>query len=58
MFGTDAVRDAIHGASGQHATRMEADHWFDASIFPTTAVGTNCTCVIVKPHIVAAGLAG
>jgi len=31
---------------------------FFSSQFPTTAVFTNCTCVVIKPHVVAAGLAG
>lgn len=31
---------------------------FFSDQFPSTAVFTNCTCVVIKPHVVAAGLAG
>ena len=33
------------------------DLWF-SSQHPTTALFANCTCVVIKPHVVAAGHAG
>lgn len=57
-YGTDGVRNAMHVSSGAQLLRKETECWFDSSKFPSTAVGTNNTCVIIKPHVVAAGLAG
>lgn len=57
-YGSDAVRDAIHISQGKQTLRAETDCWFNPQDFPSTAVLTNCTCVIIKPHVVAAGLAG
>lgn len=57
-YGSDSVRDAICVSATTQEQRAEVEHFFDARSFPTTAVGTNCTCVIIKPHVVAAGLAG
>jgi nucleoside-diphosphate kinase len=57
QFGTDAVRNAVHGSSGLQNKKAESDLFF-SSQNPTTAFFTNCTCAIIKPHVLKAGQAG
>lgn len=56
-FGTDSMRNAIHGCSSASDFSYEQPLFFSPEFTPTAAFN-NCTCVIIKPHIVHDGLAG
>lgn len=56
-YGTDVVRNAVHASSSIQNKKAECELWF-GSENPCTAIYTNCTCVVIKPHVVAAGLTG
>ena len=57
MFASDGMRNACHGsATGTDFTR-ESGLFFSKQFTPTAAFN-NCTCCIIKPHIVAEGSAG
>lgn len=56
-FGSDAMRNAIHGSASSADYQKEASIFFSKSFAPTAAFN-NCTCCIIKPHIVKEGLAG
>ena len=56
-FGTDAMRNGIHGSASSADYQKEASLFFGKSFAPTAAFN-NCTCCIIKPHIVQEGLAG
>jgi len=63
LFGTDGTKNAVHGADSCGSYKRESDFWFagqDPSRRPmkTTAVFNNCTLCLIKPHILAEGLAG
>lgn len=57
VFGTDSMRNAIHGSSTGAEFSKENELFFSSN-FGTTAAFNNCTCCIIKPHIVQEGLAG
>jgi nucleoside-diphosphate kinase len=67
LFGTEGVRNAAHGSDSRTITpfssanllslagsaQRELDFFFSTrSNLKTTALFTNCTCAIVKPHII------
>lgn len=56
-FGTDNMRNAIHASGSASEFAME-QHLFFSPAFRPTAAFNNCTCCIIKPHIVHEGLAG
>jgi nucleoside-diphosphate kinase len=56
-FGADGLRNAIHGSSSQSEFNREASLFFSKQFQPT-AVFNNCTCAVIKPHIIQEGLAG
>mmetsp|Transcript_20088 Transcript_20088/g.14810 ORF Transcript_20088/g.14810 Transcript_20088/m.14810 type:complete len:136 (-) Transcript_20088:232-639(-) len=51
MFGKDSLRNAIHGSDSEEATKKEAEFFF-SPLRTTTAVLNNCTCCLIKPHVV------
>lgn len=57
LFGTDGTRNACHGSANQADYCREAELFFGKQFAPTAAFN-NCTCAIIKPHIVQEGLAG
>lgn len=58
-FGTDGTKNACHGSDSQESAERELDFFFaKGSTMKTNALLNNCTCAIIKPHIVKAGLAG
>ena len=57
MFGTDNTRNACHGSATAADFQREQGLFFSKSFTPTAAFN-NCTCCIIKPHIVQSGLAG
>ena len=56
-FGTDTLRNAIHGSASTSNFQREASLFFSSAFAPTAAFN-NCTCCVIKPHIVQDGLAG
>lgn len=56
-FGTDTMRNAVH-ASGSAADYQNEKSLFFSPNFAPTAAFNNCTCAIIKPHIVQEGLSG
>jgi len=58
VFGTDSVRDAIHGSASDRDAFRELNFFFADSSTKPTAQFNNCTCAIIKPHCVKAGNAG
>jgi nucleoside-diphosphate kinase len=50
-FGSDAMRNAVHGSASSSDYQREASLYFGKSFGPTAAFN-NCTCCIIKPHIV------
>jgi len=57
MFGTDPMRNAVHGSESAGQFKKEVDQFFSKQT-KTTALLNNCTLCIIKPHIVKAGQAG
>lgn len=59
QFGTDGTRNACHGSDAPESADRELDFFFKrGSSMKTTALLNNCTCAVIKPHIVKNGLAG
>lgn len=63
QFGTDGTKNAVHGADSAGSYKREANFWFGGQEpqkrpMQTTAVFNNCTLCLIKPHILAEGLAG
>lgn len=61
QFGTDAVKNVGHGSDTFAAAARELEFFFPSTIGhgpPNTAIFTDCTCCIIKPHAISEGLAG
>lgn len=56
-YGTDAVRNAVHGSNNNQQKTSELNLWFSSQL-KTSALFTNCTCAVIKPHAIQAGYAG
>ena len=56
-FGTDVLRNAVHGSATAADYSRECDTFFSNQFGPTAAFNNN-TCCVIKPHIVQEGLAG
>ena len=56
-FGTDVMRNAVHGSATTADFRKEHELIFSPNFGPTAAFN-NCTCCIIKPHVLQEGLAG
>ena len=56
-FGKDNLRNALHGSGSPSEFHRESSLFFSKNFGPTAAFN-NCTCCIIKPHIVHEGLAG
>ena len=57
ILGTDEVKNAVHGPSNAQQKAAEMNLFFSSAL-PPTAMFTNCTCCVIKPHAVNAGHAG
>lgn len=57
QFGANAVRNAVHASKDAAAKKADLDLFFNNEI-ATSAIFNNCTCVVIKPHVVASGQAG
>lgn len=60
QFGTNATRDACHGSDSVESAEREVRLFFGdkKTLGKSTAKLRDCTLGIIKPHAVAAGLAG
>ena len=59
QYGTDGTRNACHGSDSPASAARELGIFFgEGSIMPSTSLQNNCTCGVIKPHVVKAGLAG
>lgn len=56
-YGTDSVKNAVHGASDFQQKKAQMDLFFSGQM-KTSAMFTNCTCAVIKPHAIQQGLAG
>ena len=50
-FGKDSLRNCIHGSDNLDAFKRETAFYFSTAR-KTTAMLNNCTCCIIKPHII------
>ena len=57
LFGTDDTKNAVHGSDSGPSWKRECDFFFQNKS-PSTAVFSNCTLCIIKPHAVLNGDAG
>ncbi|XP_029433673.1 nucleoside diphosphate kinase 7 isoform X3 [Rhinatrema bivittatum] len=60
-FGTDSIKNAIHGADSVASAAQELEFFFPSNggCGPSnTSKLSNCTCCIIKPHAVSEGLTG
>ncbi|XP_062250739.1 nucleoside diphosphate kinase 7 [Platichthys flesus] len=61
QFGTDGVRNIGHGSDSLAAAAKELEFFFPSTIGhgpANTALCTDCTCCIIKPHAISEGLTG
>ena len=63
LFGSDGTKNAVHGSDSVGSYKRETDFWFggdEPSERPmqTTAVLSNCTLCLIKPHILKQNKAG
>lgn len=56
-FGKDSVKNAVHAPGTFQQKSAEMNLFFSGEMKPT-ALYTNCTCCVIKPHAVASGHAG
>jgi nucleoside-diphosphate kinase len=47
----------VYASASHQAKKADMDLWFGTEV-ATTALFNNCTCVVIKPHVVGAGQAG
>ncbi|EGR31510.1 nucleoside diphosphate kinase 7, putative [Ichthyophthirius multifiliis] len=53
LFGTDGTKNACHGSDSPNSAFRELNFFFsEKSQLQTTAIFNNCTCCVIKPHIV------
>jgi len=51
VYGSDDVRNAVHGSENAAAAGAETDFFFgEGQEWPTTALFNNCTLCIIRPH--------
>jgi nucleoside-diphosphate kinase len=59
QFGTDGTRNACHGSDSNSSANRELGIFFGAgSPMKSTSLQNNCTCGVIKPHVVKAGHSG
>lgn len=59
-FGRDILQNAVHGSADAAAAARELERVFGpkAAGLPNCVVGSGCTCCLIKPHAVKAGMTG
>uniref|UniRef100_A0A7N8WXE7 Nucleoside diphosphate kinase homolog 7 n=1 Tax=Mastacembelus armatus TaxID=205130 RepID=A0A7N8WXE7_9TELE len=61
QFGTDGIKNVGHGSDSFAAAARELEFFFPSTIGHgpyNTAIYTDCTCCIIKPHAISDGLSG
>ncbi|KAG8003506.1 Nucleoside diphosphate kinase 7, partial [Nibea albiflora] len=61
QFGTDGIKNVGHGSDSLAAAARELEFFFPSTIGhgpSNTALYTDCTCCIIKPHAISEGLTG
>ncbi|XP_051231791.1 nucleoside diphosphate kinase 7 isoform X1 [Dicentrarchus labrax] len=61
QFGTDGIKNVGHGSDSIAAAARELEFFFPSTIGhgpSNTALYTDCTCCIIKPHAISEGLTG
>lgn len=61
QFGTDGIKNVGHGSDSLAAAARELEFFFPSTIGhgpSNTAIYTDCTCCILKPHAISEGLTG
>ncbi|XP_032382662.1 nucleoside diphosphate kinase homolog 7 [Etheostoma spectabile] len=61
QFGTDGIKNVGHGSDSFAAAARELEFFFPSTIGhgpSNTAILTDCTCCIIKPHAISEGLTG
>lgn len=58
LFGTDGLKNAVHGSESSAAADYEIEYVFGAAGGYTTALLNNCTCLMIKPDAIQGGQAG
>ncbi|XP_041862814.1 nucleoside diphosphate kinase 7 isoform X2 [Melanotaenia boesemani] len=61
QFGTDGIQNVGHGSDSLAAAARELEFFFPSTIGhgpSNTAVCTDCTCCVIKPHAISEGLTG
>jgi nucleoside-diphosphate kinase len=62
VFGTDALKNAIHVSRDAASYQREIDIYFNDKLIKDTgaypAVLNNCTLCLIKPHVIQSGSAG
>lgn len=53
-----SVKNAFHASANADSKRADLETFFESGEITSSALFTNCTCVVIKPHVVAAGQAG
>lgn len=56
-YGTDSVKNAVHGSSNNQQKSAEMNLWFSREC-RTSALFSNNTCAVIKPHAIQSGHAG
>uniref|UniRef100_A0A665TXU1 Nucleoside diphosphate kinase homolog 7 n=1 Tax=Echeneis naucrates TaxID=173247 RepID=A0A665TXU1_ECHNA len=61
QFGTDGIKNVGHGSDSLAAAARELEFFFPSTIGhgpSNTAIYSDCTCCIIKPHAMSEGLTG
>ncbi|CAK6956229.1 nucleoside diphosphate kinase 7 [Scomber scombrus] len=61
QFGTDGIKNVGHGSDSLAAAARELEFFFPSTIGigpSNTAIYTDCTCCIIKPHAISEGVTG
>ena len=58
MFGTDNLRNAVHASRNEKVAMRELETFFNNPTLQPSAILNHCTLCMIKPHVVASGLAG
>ena len=52
QFGKDNLRNAVHGSETTESAQRESNFFFDSKRCINSAILTNCSLLLIKPHII------
>jgi len=58
LFGTDGTKNAVHGSDSNDSANRELNFIFGKEGLKQIPKLSNCSCLIIKPHIIQEGHAG